>query len=168
MPEGYVTGNESFHLQGGSANSIAGRRPCVSSTPRLRRTASDEVVVSFRDLPDCLTSGRNDADALTDATDALEETIAGRIIDGGPIRGPSARRTGEHRVAVPSTMAAKAALVLAFRDSGLSRVAFARRLGVDDKVVRRMLDPRHATATNRLHNALRLLGRELVVESAAA
>ena len=42
-------------------------------------------------------------------------------------------------------MAAKAALVLAFRDSGLSRLAFARRLGVDDKVVRRMLDPRHAT-----------------------
>ena len=63
-------------------------------------------------------------------------------------------------------MAAKAALVLAFRDSGLSRVAFARRLGVDDKVVRRMLDPRHATAANRLHQALRLLGRELVVESA--
>jgi hypothetical protein len=65
-------------------------------------------------------------------------------------------------------MAAKAALVLAFRDSGLSRLAFARRLGVDDKVVRRMLDPRHATAANRLHRALRLLGRELIVESTAA
>ena len=31
-----------------------------------------------------------------------------------------------------------------------------------------MLDPRHATAANRLHKALRLLGRELVVESTAA
>ena len=40
----------------------------------------------------------------------------------------------------------------------------ARRLGVDDKVVRRMLDPRHATAANRIHKTLRLLGRELVVE----
>ena len=134
----------------------------------LRRTAPDEVVVSFRDLPECLTSGRNDAEALSEAADALEETIAGRIIDGDPIPRPSARRAGEQRIAVPPTMAAKAALVLAFRDSGLSRLAFAKRLGVDDRVVRRMLDPRHATSANRLHKALRLLGRELVVESTAA
>ena len=135
---------------------------------RLHRTASNEIVVSFRDLPECLTSGRNDVEALAEAADALEETIAGRIVDGDPIPRPSARRAGEHRVAVPPAMAAKAALVLAFRDSGLSRIALARRLGVDDKVVRRMLDPRHATAPNRLHKAMRQLGRELVVESTAA
>ncbi len=135
---------------------------------RLRRTTPDEIVVSFRDLPECLTAGRNDMEALADAADALEEAIAGRIIDGDPIPRPSARRAGERRVAVPPTMAAKAALVLAFRDSGLSRLAFARRLRVDDKVVRRMLDPRHATAANRIHKALRLLGRELVIESTAA
>ncbi len=134
----------------------------------LHSTGSDEIVVSFRDLPECLTSGRNEAEALAEATDALEEAIAGRIVDGNPIPSPSARRAGEHRVAVPPAMAAKAALVLAFRDSGLSRLAFARQLGVDDKVVRRMLDPRHATAANRLHKALRQLGRELVVESTAA
>ena len=134
----------------------------------LHRTGSYEIVVSFRDLPECLTSGRNEAEALAEATDALEEAIAGRIVDGDPIPPPSTRRAGDRRVAVPPVMAAKAALVLAFRDSGLSRLAFARRLGVDDKVVRRMLDPRHATAANRLHKALRQLGRELVVESTAA
>ena len=135
---------------------------------RLHHAGPDEVVVSFRDLPECLTSGADEAEALIEAADALEETIAGRIVDGEPIPPPSTRRAGERRVAVPPTMAAKAALVLAFRDSGLSRLAFARRLGVDDKVVRRMLDPRHATAANRLHKALRQLGRELVVESTAA
>ena len=135
---------------------------------RLRRAGPDEIVVSFRDLPECLTSGRDEAEALTEASDALEEAIAGRIVDEEPIPRPSARRAGEHRVAVPPTMAAKAALVLAFRDSGLTRLAFARRLGVDDKVVRRMLDPRHATTANRLQKALRLLGRELVVESTTA
>ena len=134
---------------------------------RLRRDGP-EIVVSFRDLPECLTSGMNEAEALAEAADALEEAIAGRIVDGDPIPRPSARRAGERRIAVPLAIAAKAALVLAFRDSGLSRLAFARRLGVDDKVVRRMLDPRHATAANRLHKALRQLGRELVVESTAA
>ena len=135
---------------------------------RLQRTGPDEIVVSFRDLPECLTSGANEVEALSEAADALEEAIAGRIVDGEAIPPPSARRSGERRVAAPPTMAAKAALVLAFRESGLSRLAFARRLGVDDKVVRRMLDPRHTTAANRLQKALRLLGRELIVESSAA
>ena len=135
---------------------------------RLRRAGPDEIVVSFRDLPECLTSGRDEAEALTEAGDALEEAIAGRIVDEEPIPRPSTRRAGEHRVAVPPTMAAKAALALVFRESGLTRLAFARQLGVDDRVVRRMLDPRHATTANRLHKALRLLGRELVVESTAA
>ena len=135
---------------------------------RLRAAGPGEIVVSFRDLPECLTSGANTAEALTEAADALEEAIAGRIVDSEPIPRPSRRHAGERRVAVPPLMAAKAALALAFRESGLSRLAFARRLGVDDKVVRRMLDPRHATAANRLHKALRLLGRDLVVESTAS
>ena len=58
--------------------------------------------------------------------------------------------------------------MLAFRESGLSRLAFARRLGGEDKVVRRILDPCQATAANRLHEGLRLLGRDLVVESTAS
>ena len=135
---------------------------------RLRAAGPGEIVVSFRDLPECLTSGADTAEALAEAADALEEAIAGRIVDSEPIPRPSPRRTGERSVAVPPLMAAKAALVLAFRESGLSRLAFARRLGVDDKVVRRMLDPCHATAANRLHKALRLLGRDLVVESTAS
>lgn len=43
-------------------------------------------------------------------------------------------------------MAAKAALVLAFRKSALSHVALVRRFGVDDKVIRRLLAPHHGTA----------------------
>ncbi len=135
---------------------------------RLRPDGSGALVVSFRDLPECLTSGADQADALIEVADALEEAIAGRINRGDAIPVPSARRAGEHHVAVPPDMAAKAALALAFRESGLTRRALAARLGVDDKVVRRMLDPRHRTAASRIHKALRALGRELVVETRAA
>ena len=75
---------------------------------------------------------------------------------------------GERLIAVPPDMAAKAAFVLAFRDSGLSRLAVAHRLGVNEKVVRRWLDPRHHTAATRLHTALRAFGQELVVASRTA
>ena len=73
-----------------------------------------EVVVSFRDIQGCHTSGVDEAEALEEAQDALEEAIAGRINRGDPIPPPSASLPGEYLVAVPTGMAAKAALVLAF------------------------------------------------------
>ena len=135
---------------------------------RLRPDSTGEFIVSFRDLPECLTSGATVPDALAEAADALEEAIAGRIDDAEAIPVPSARRSGEHHVAVPVGTAAKAALALALRESDLSRVALAQRLGVDEKAVRRMLDPRHGTAVGRIEAALRVLGQELVIETRAA
>ena len=129
----------------------------------LQRTGVEEIVVSFRDLPECLTSGVDEAEALAEAQDALEEAIAGRIDDGEPIPVPSARQAGERYVVVPPDMAAKAALALVFRERGLTRVAFAQQLGTDEQAVGRLLDPRHGTDASRINSALRVLGRELVV-----
>ena len=131
---------------------------------QLRRAGPDEIVVSFRDLPECLTSGSDEAEALMEAQDALEEAVAGRIDDDEPIPDPSTLRPGERAVAVPAEMAAKAALTLAFRTSRMTRVALAERLGVDDRVVRRMLDPRHGTSVGRINDALRVLGCEVILE----
>ena len=130
----------------------------------LWHAGPDEVVVSFRDIDRCHTSSADESEALVEAQDALEEAIAKRIDDGEPIPAPSAPLPGEHLVAVPADMAAKAALALAFRGSGLTRVALAQRLRTDEKSVRRMLNPRHGTIPSRINRALRVLGSELVVE----
>lgn len=74
---------------------------------KLETDASGEILVSFRDFPECLTSGSNQAEALLEARDALEEAVAGRIDDDEPIPAPSRRRTGEPLVTVPPDMAAK-------------------------------------------------------------
>ena len=132
--------------------------------PALLRPADDEIIVSFRDLPECLTSGDDQAEALAEAQDALAVTVACRISDGEEIPAPSAVRPGEHLVTVPADMAAKAAFALAFRRSGLSRAALAARLDIDEKSVQRMLDPRYGTATGRIHAALRALEADLVLE----
>ena len=65
------------------------------------RTAEDEIVVSFRDLPECLTSGVDETEATEEARDALEEAIIGRIIDGGEIPLPTLPRAGERYVFAP-------------------------------------------------------------------
>ncbi|MBI3698373.1 MAG: type II toxin-antitoxin system HicB family antitoxin, partial [Acidobacteria bacterium] len=66
-------------------------------------------------------------------------------------------------------MAAKAALYLAMREAGISNVQLARLIGCNEKEIRRMLDPRHATKLQRLQQAIEALGKRLVlaVEEAA-
>ena len=69
--------------------------------------------VQFRDLPEAITSGKNRADALVQASDCLEEAIAGRISDGLDLPAPSRVGKTEVQVALPTPMAARATLYLA-------------------------------------------------------
>ena len=126
--------------------------------------SEDEVVVSFRDVPHCHTSGEDVAEALLEAEDALEEAIAGHINRGESIPVPSAPFLDEYLVPLSVGTAAKAALTITFRASGLTRVELANQLGVHDRVVRRMLDPSHGTSVNRINDALRVLGKQVVIE----
>jgi antitoxin HicB len=126
------------------------------------------LTVRFRDLPEAITSGVGKADALRQAVDCLEESIAGRIADGLTIPRPSKARKGELMATLPAGMAAKGALYLAVRDQKITNAQLARRLRVDEKEVRRMLDPRHATKLARIEEALTLLGRRLVLTVEAA
>ena len=119
--------------------------------------------VRFADLPEAITSGTDRQDALTQAADCLEEAIAGRIADGLEIPRPSSPRRNQILVAVPAPTAAKAALYLAIRESRIKNTELARRLGCDEKEVRRMLDPRHPTKLPRIQQALEALGKRLVV-----
>ena len=80
---------------------------------QLEQHSEDEVVVSFRDVPWCHTSGGDVAEALVEAADALEEAVAWYISEGEAVPMPSSPLPGEYEVALPPEMAAKAALVLA-------------------------------------------------------
>ena len=102
---------------------------------QLERYSEDEIVVSFRDVPWCHTSGEDVAEALTEAADALEEAIAGCINHGDPIPTPSAPFPGERMVALSTEMADKAALVLAFRAGGMTQIALNRRPSRQSRLV---------------------------------
>ena len=120
-------------------------------------------VITFRDLPEAITQGNGEKDALWQAADCLEEAIAGRIADGREIPRAARAARGERMIPVPAAMAAKAALYLAMREAGITNVQLARKLGCDEKEVRRMLDPRHPTKLPRIKEALDVFGKRLVV-----
>ena len=121
------------------------------------------LVITFRDVPEAITQGKGEKDALWQAGDCLEEAIAGRIADGRGIPKASRAARGERLIPIPAPMAAKAALYLAMGDAGISKVQLARKLGCDEREVRRMLDPRHPTKLPRIKEALDVLGKRLVV-----
>jgi antitoxin HicB len=133
----------------------------------LDAEADGAFSVSFGDLPEALTHGRDRAEALAQAADCLEEALANRIVERLAIPRPSAAK-GRPTVAPGAVIAAKAALATALTESGTSRNALARALQVQSVEIRRMLDPRHATKIGRLEEALAVLGRRLVVTVEAA
>lgn len=128
----------------------------------------NEMVVRFRDLPEAIAGGSTRAEALLMAEGVLEAALWFRLKDGQDIPAPSAARRGEVMVPVKPGMAAKVAFASAFRESGLSQSEMARRLKIDAKEVRRMLDPKHATKIEKLDEGIRALGRRLIVGELAA
>ena len=59
---------------------------------------------------------------------------------------------------------AKLALSAAMTDQGLSNVEMGKRLGVDEKAIRRLRDPMHCSRIEQVDAALRQLGKRLVIE----
>lgn len=125
-------------------------------------------VVTFPDLPEAITQGDDIPDALHQAVDCLEEAIAGRIRRHDNIPEPSSVRLEQYAIPLPAQTAAKAALYLVLRQAHITKVELAERLHCDEKEVRRLLDPRHASKLSRLEVALAALGHQLVVGIRAA
>lgn len=125
--------------------------------------ADGVFMARFPDLPEALTFGATEDEAAAEAVDCLREALRARMRDGENIPPPSEGLQGARAVAAPAETAAKAAVYEAFRERGITRVALADRLGVNESEVRRILDPGHRTKLERLEQAAAALGGRLEV-----
>jgi antitoxin HicB len=128
--------------------------------------SGDTILVTFRDLREANTFGNDRGDALASAIDCLDVALLFRLKDEKMVPEPSEPKRGEVVIPASPRVAAKVAFALAFNESGLTRVALAKRLGWAESEIRRLLDPNHATKLDRIDVALRALGRCLVVGDA--
>jgi antitoxin HicB len=129
----------------------------------FRRDEDGRPVVSFQDFPRAHTDGKNMQEAFEEATDCLGSVIAANIAEKQEIPEPSPTKRGQRLVPVPLWVAGKLALYLTMREQKITNSELARRLGVRETVVRRMLDPDHATKAEKLQAALSILGKRIVV-----
>jgi antitoxin HicB len=129
------------------------------------------IVVTFPDVPEVVTQGRGEADARAMAAEALGLVLLSYLVRGKPL--PERRAKGRNLVdiVVAPDAAARLAVLESFAAAGISKSELARRIGKDEKEVRRILDPKRPTKLPALTAALRALGKRLVVgvmEAAAA
>src|SRR5579863_9013513 len=118
-------------------------KPMSAFTYPAKFTAGGDgrILVEFVDLPRAATDGRDDHEAMEEAIDALGSDLSIRLSRREEIPAPSAQKRGQRLVPVPLWLAPKLALYLAMRDQEVNNSELARRLGVHERVIRRMLDP---------------------------
>jgi antitoxin HicB len=137
-------------------------RYAVNLTPDDNGT----ILVTVPDIPEAVTFGDDEDDALARAADAIETALIGAIDAREPIPMPHTR--GSRSVALPVLSIAKIGLYEAMRVEGVGKAALARRLGVALPQIDRLLDLRHHSRMDAVERALGALGRSLNVTVEAA
>ena len=122
------------------------------------------LVVTFPDVPEAITGGRERSEALVMAADALATALAGYVHQKREIPIPGEAPDSQELVAVPTVVAAKLALYSAMRDQGISKVGLANRLSISESAVRKLANPDHRSHISQVQKALQAVGRTMVVE----
>src|SRR5258708_20236645 len=111
----------------------------------LERQENGWWLVRFPDVPEALTEGETKDEACENAVDCLMTALEGYVKAGRAIPRPTAIRSGEERLALPSLVTAKLAVYDTMRAHGWSKLKLAKQLGVAENSVRRLLDLRHSS-----------------------
>lgn len=130
---------------------------------RLSPTGNGGFVVTFRDIPEAITEGDSEADALEMAADALLTAMDFYFEDERAVPSPSRPLQGERLVALPLSVSAKVMLLNEMIAQRVRPVELARRMGVSRQEVNRIMDLGHATKIDTVAAATAALGKELAL-----
>ena len=142
--------------------------PCdiVLDEEELQATGRVAFNVTFPDVYGANTCGWSWEEAIEMAGDCLGVALGMYVDANEDIPHPSPVAEGQALIPAPPVVAAKLALYTAIRQQGVSLEGLADILRLDMGAVRKLLDPGYRSHITQLENALRAVGRVLVVEDA--
>ena len=126
----------------------------------------DTVLVTFADVPEALTFGADEDEALLQAVDALETALSFYVEARKPLPMASKAKRGQRTVRPSALEGAKLGVYQAMTEQGIKKAELARRLGWHMPQVDRLFDLRHASRLDQIEAAARALGRHLEVRVA--
>lgn len=120
------------------------------------------VLVTFPDVPEAITFGANEDEALHHAVDALETALSFYVDARKPLPEPSVRP--DLPTVRPSALEGiKLAVYREMLAQGVRKAELARRLGWKAPQVDRLFDLGHASRLDQLEAAAKALGRHIDV-----
>lgn len=122
-------------------------------------------VVTFPDIPEAITQGDHEADAMRAAQDALETALDFYFEAGRPVPAPSVPRRGQRMVELPASVSAKVLLLNEMISQNVRPAELARRLRVTPQEVTRLIDLRHTTKIDGIAGALKALGKTMDIRA---
>lgn len=127
----------------------------------------DGITVTFPDVPEAITGADSEAEAKDNAYDALICALGEHMRNRSDIPEPGYFNADGPSIHLNTLHALKLALYRAMKAEGLSNTGLADQLGVNEALVRRLLDLDHASTVKSIEAALRLLKRRptITVES---
>ena len=117
--------------------------------------------VTFPDIPEAISEGDTEAEALTHARDALVSALDFYFEDRRPVPSPSRPKRGQTVVELRPSLAAKVLLLNELVRQNVRPAELARRLGTTPQEVNRLTDVRHTTRIDGIAAALHALGKRL-------
>jgi antitoxin HicB len=134
---------------------------------RFKLDEENNVLVTFRDLPGA-TDGSNHKEAMAQAVDLLESSLAHLVHDEMDIPTPSPIRRNEILISPSAITAAQVALYMAMRREKVSAKQLAKRLGLRVAQVRGLIDLANYPPLQQIERALAAIGHRLTVTLEAA
>ena len=123
-------------------------------------------VVTFRDIPEAITQGETEEEALKMAKEALETALEFYFEDGRTVPMPTNATNEELTVELPVSLSAKVLLLNEMLTQNVRPAELARRLNTSPQDVNRLTNLRHKTRIDGIAAALHALGRNLEVKLA--
>lgn len=121
------------------------------------------VLVTFPDVPEAITFGADEDEALLYAVDALETAMSFYVDARKPLPAVSKAKRGQHTVRPSALECAKLGVYQAMTEQGIKKAELARRLGWHMPQVDRLFDLRHASKLDQIEAAAKALGRHIEV-----
>jgi antitoxin HicB len=121
------------------------------------------IRVSFPDIPEALTQGKDREEALTMAKEALELAMEFYFEDRRPVPKPSKAKPGQAVVELSASLSAKVLLLNEMLRQKVRPVELARRIGTTPQEVNRLTNIRHTSRIDGIAGALKALGKTLEI-----
>jgi antitoxin HicB len=123
------------------------------------------TLATFPDIPEAITQGKDEDEALKMAAEALETAMDFYLDERRPIPLPSKPKRGQKVVDLPISVSAKVLLMNEMISQKVRPAELARRLNTTPQEVNRLTDIRHASKIDGIAGAMKVLGKTLEIRA---